>query len=74
MTNEIYIKIQNEKKVKEDRGDRQNSGLQDLIRILLLRELTGKNRPPVPPRPPMPPRPPRPPMGPGRPGERPPLF
>ena len=45
-----------------------------LIKILLLRELTGKNRPPVPPRPPMPPRPPRPPMGPGRPGERPPLF
>ena len=63
MTNEIYIKIQNEKKVKEDRGDRQNSGLQDLIRILLLRELLQKPRPPI--RPPMPPGPPnRPPYGP----------
>ena len=52
----------------------RNFLLNDLIKILLLRELTGKNRPPLPPRPPMPPRPPRPPMGPGRPGERPPLF
>ena len=43
----------------------RNFLLNDLIKILLLRELTGENRPPVPPRPP---------MGPGRPGERPPLF
>ncbi len=64
-------------KVKENRGeDRQfrNKGLQDLIRILLIRELLGRpgNRPPMPPhRPPM--RPPFPPGGPGQ-GPRPPIM
>lgn len=64
-------------KTKENRGeDRQfrNRGLQDLIRILLIRELLGRpgrpgNRPPMPPhRPPM-----RPPF-PGGPGPRPPIM
>lgn len=61
---------------KENRGeDRQfrNRGLQDLIRILLIRELLGRpgNRPPMPPhRPPM--RPPFP-GGPGQ-GLRPPIM
>ena len=61
--------------LKEDRQIR-NQGLQDLIKILLIRELINNSgfrpRPPapprsqVPPRPPRPPRPPmRPPMGPG---------
>ena len=60
---------------KEDRQTR-NQGLQDLIKILLIRELINNSgfrpRPPAPPRPPVPPpppprpgRPPRPPMGPG---------
>ena len=60
---------------KEDRQIR-NQGLQDLIKILLIRELINNSgfrpRPPAPPRPPVPPpppprpgRPPRPPMGPG---------
>ena len=60
---------------KEDRQIR-NQGLQDLIKILLIRELINNSgfrprppapsRPPVPPpHPPRPPRPPRPPMGPG---------
>lgn len=60
---------------RENRGeDRQvfrNRGLQDLIRILLIRELLGRpgNRPPMPPhRPPM-----RPPF-PGGPGPRPPIM
>ena len=66
--------------VRENRGeDRQfrNKGLQDLIRILLIRELLGRpgrpgNRPPMPPpRPPM--RPPFPPGGPGT-GPRPPIM
>ena len=59
----------------EDRQIR-NQGLQDLIKILLIRELINNSgfrpRPPAPPRPPVPPpplprpgRPPRPPMGPG---------
>ncbi len=65
-------------KVKENRGeDRQfrNRGLQDLIRILLIRELLGRpgrpgNRPPMPPhRPPM-----RPPFPGGGPGSRPPIM
>lgn len=65
-------------KVKENRGeDRQfrNRGLQDLIRILLIRELLGRpgrpgNRPPMPPhRPPM-----RPPFPGGGPGPRPPIM
>lgn len=72
MTEEVYIKIQTDRKVKEDRGDRQNSNLQDLIKILILRELLKRPRPPrpqVPPRPPMrppfgPPPPNRPPMRP----------
>ena len=69
-------------KVRETRGeDRQfrNRGLQDLIRILLIRELLGRpghpgHRPPMPPhgRPPM--RPPFPPHGgPGQ-GPRPPIM
>lgn len=70
-------------KNKEDRycqncdSRQRNTGLNDIIRILLLRELLGRPgfpgfRPPRPP-PPPPPRPPRPPMrppmgpGPGRP-------
>ena len=68
LTNEIYNVI-------EDRQIR-NQGLQDLIKILLIRELINNSgfrpRPPAPPRPPVPPpppprpgRPPRPPMGPG---------
>ena len=72
MTEEIYLKVQNEKKIKEDRGDRQNSGLQDLIKILILRELLQRPRPPF--RPPAPPRPPmRPPFGPPPPPARPPV-
>lgn len=69
------------KEVPQNRGeDRQfrNRGLQDLIRILLIRELLGRpgrfpgNRPPFPPnRPPM--RPPFP-GGPGGPGGRPPIM
>lgn len=64
--------------IKENRGeDRQfrNRGLQDLIRILLIRELLGRpgrpgHRPPFPPpRPPM-----RPPFPPGGPGHRPPIM
>lgn len=60
---------------KEDRQIR-NQGLQDLIKILLIRELINNSgfrpRPPAPSRPPVPPRPPRPPRppigpGPGRP-------
>lgn len=82
MTDEIYFAIEDremlENRDKEEKStqateDRQiirNQGLNDLIRILILRELLG--RPgfpgvrPRPPRPPMrPPRPPmRPPMGP----------
>lgn len=61
-------------KKKEDRyckdcdNRQRNTGVNDIIRILLLRELMGKPgfpgfRPPRPP--PPPPRPPRPPMGPG---------
>ncbi len=67
-----------EQKIQENRGeDRQfrNRGLQDLIRILLIRELLGRpgfpgNRPPRPPMPPI--RPPFPPGGPG--GPRPPMM
>lgn len=64
--------------LKENRGENRqfrNRGLQDLIRILLIRELLGRpgrhpgNRPPMPPqRPPM-----RPPF-PGNPGSRPPIM
>ena len=67
--------IRQESSSKEDRQIR-NQGLQDLIKILLIRELINNSgfrpRPPAPPRPPVPPpppprpgRPPRPPMGPG---------
>lgn len=63
---------------KENRGeDRQfrNKGLQDIIRILLIRELLGRPGRPGP-RPPFPPpRPPmRPPFPPGGPGPRPPIM
>ena len=66
--------------IKDDRtceNRQRNTGLNDLIRILLLRELIGRPgfpgfRPPRPP-PPPPPRPPRPPMRPPMgPGPRPP--
>lgn len=67
-------------KTRENRGreDRQfrNRGLQDLIRILLIRELLGRpgNRPPRPPMPPA--RPPMRPPFPGGPGQgpRPPIM
>lgn len=63
---------------KENRGeDRQfrNRGLQDLIRILLIRELLGRpgNRPPMPPHRPPIMRPPFP-GGPGHGGPRPPIM
>ena len=74
-----HVKTENAKEVPQNRGeDRQfrNRGLQDLIRILLIRELLGRpgrfpgNRPPFPPnRPPMM----RPPF-PGGPGGRPPIM
>lgn len=75
-------KIENVREVRETRGeDRQfrNRGLQDLIRILLIRELLGRpgnpgHRPPMPPhgRPPM--RPPFLPLGgPGK-SPRPPMM
>lgn len=56
-------------KEPETRGETRQIGnplLRDLIRILILREFGGPNRPRPfpPPRPPMPPRPPRPPMRP----------
>lgn len=84
MTNEIYFALEDnnlgEERGEEKTEDRQiirNQGLNDLIRILLLRELLGRPGFPIRPRPPMrPPRPPmRPPMGPGpgrppRPGMR----
>lgn len=73
------MKTETTKEISQNRGeDRQfrNRGLQDLIRILLIRELLGRpgrfpgNRPPFPPnRPPM--RPPFP-GGPG--GGRPPIM
>lgn len=76
-TNQVAV-VKSEKK-QENRGeDRQfrNRGLQDLIRILLIRELLGRpgNRPPRPPMPPH--RPPmRPPFPPGNPGgPRPPIM
>ena len=76
------VKTETAKEIPQNRGeDRQfrNRGLQDLIRILLIRELLGRpggfpgNRPPFPPnRPPM--RPPFP-GGPGGPGGgRPPMM
>lgn len=67
--------VASKEEAKENRGeDRQfrNRGLQDLIRILLIRELLGRpgHRPPFPsPRPPM-----RPPFPPGGPGPRPPIM
>ena len=74
MTEEIYFAIEDkemlENRNKEEKGEdrqiRRNTNLNDLIRILILRELLGRpgflgGRPqrPRPPRPPM-----RPPMGP----------
>lgn len=79
MTDEIYFAIEDKEmlenrdkedtsKITEDRQIRRNTNLNDLIRILILRELLGRPGFPGgrPPRPPMnPPRPPmRPPMGP----------
>lgn len=81
MTNEIYYALEDNEmanvrekedigKAKENRTEdkRQirNNNLNDLIRILLLRELLGRPGFPIRPRPPVrPPRPPmRPPMGP----------
>lgn len=73
-----HVKTETNKGISQNRGeDRQfrNRGLQDLIRILLIRELLGRpgrfpgNRPPFPPnRPPM-----RPPF-PGGPGGIPPMM
>lgn len=79
MTNASQANVIKSEKKLENRGeDRQfrNRGLQDLIRILLIRELLGRpgnrpHRPPMPPhRPPM--RPPFPPGNPG--GPRPPIM
>ena len=74
MTEEIYFAIEDkemlENRNKEEKGEdrqiRRNTNLNDLIRILILRELLGRpgfpgGRPPRP-RPPRPPM--RPPMGP----------
>ncbi len=73
------VKEEKKEKLQANRGeDRQfrNRGLQDIIRILLIRELLGRpgrfpeNRPPFPPnRPPM-----RPPFPPGPGGGRPPIM
>ena len=76
MTDEIYFALEDKEMLEnrdkeekaEDRQIRRNTNLNDLIRILILRELLGRpgfpgfpGRPPRPPmRPPM--RPPRPPM------------
>ena len=82
MTDEIYYSIEDkemlENRNKEEKGEdrqiRRNTNLNDLIRILILRELLGRpgfpgGRPPRP-RPPRPPM--RPPMGlPPRPQPRP---
>ena len=82
MTDEIYFAIEDkemlENRNKEEKGEdrqiRRNTNLNDLIRILILRELLGRpgfpgGRPPRP-RPPRPPM--RPPMGlPPRPQTRP---
>lgn len=63
---------------KDCNNIQRNTGVNDIIRILLLRELIGRPgfpgfRPPRPPPPSRPPRPPmRPPMGPGPGGGRPP--
>lgn len=83
MTDEVYFAVEDkemlenrdkkdEKEIKstEDRQIARNQGLNDLIRILILRELLGRpgfpgGRPPRP-RPPRPPM--RPPMRPGFPG------
>ena len=74
MTDEIYFAIEDKEMIEnrnkeekgEDRQIRSNTNLNDLIRILILRELLGRpgfpgGRPPRP-RPPRPPM--RPPMGP----------
>lgn len=74
MTDEIYFAIEDKEMLEnrdkeentEDRQIRRNTNLNDLIRILILRELLGRpgfpgGRPPRP-RPPRPPM--RPPMGP----------
>lgn len=83
MTNEIYFSVEdkealenrdkkeNENQETENRQIARNQGLNDLIRILILRELLGRPGFPAfpgkrPPRPPM-----RPPMGPPRPQPRP---
>lgn len=59
---------------QESRETRQrNFLLNDLIRILVLRELLGERRPPRPPYRPGPPRPPRPPMRPDEGPPRPPM-
>lgn len=90
MTDEIYFSIEDremlENRSKEEKSAKstettesrqiiRNTGLNDLIRILILRELLGRPGFPIfpgrPPRP-RPPRPPmRPPMGPPRPQPRP---
>ena len=74
LNNDVRGKSTDDKKeYEENRGEkrqiRRNNGLNDLIRILILRELLGRPgcfgpncRPGMGPRPPMPPRPPRPPF------------
>ncbi len=61
--NKTDIKTSNQKEV-EDRSIRRNPTLQDLIKILILNQLLGGNRPnrphPYPPYQPYPPQPPRP--------------
>ena len=74
--NTYSSKTENNKIERETRQRRPNNTLQDLIRILILRELLNRRpgRPPIPPgRPPMPPpgRPPFPPGG--NPPPRPPM-
>lgn len=82
MTDEVYFALEDREMLEnrnkeeknaqatEDRQIRRNTDLNDLIRILILRELLG--RPGVRPPQPRPPRPPmRPPMGPPRPQPRP---
>ena len=63
LTDEIYSAIETNKENRREDRQYRNSGLQNLIKILLIRELLGRpgnnfpgNRPPMPP----PSRPPRP--------------
>lgn len=72
MKNVTVKKVENREETKEDRSRRRprNTVLNDLIKVLVVRELIGGERAPVPPhRPPMPPHHnQRPPVGPPFPG------